>query len=108
MKNRFLLALVLVVIAGAFHLTDAQANPATMKAIVVHEYGGGRLTGPLQAAEHDDGRPILALDRRLVGRIDLVRVMAAGVNPVDSYARQGMFAKRGLDNRPMIIGSDSG
>jgi NADPH:quinone reductase-like Zn-dependent oxidoreductase len=95
MKNRFLLALVLVVIAGAFHLTDAQANPATMKAVVVNEYGG-----PDVLKYQDAARPEPKEDEILV------RVMAAGVNPVDSYVRQGMFAKRGLDNRPMIIGSD--
>jgi NADPH:quinone reductase-like Zn-dependent oxidoreductase len=95
MKNRFLLALVLVVIAGAFHLIDAQANPATMKAVVVNEYGG-----PDVLKYQDAPRPEPKEDEILV------RVMAAGVNPVDSYVRQGMFAKRGLDNRPMIIGSD--
>src|SRR6266446_6812450 len=95
MKNRFLLALVLVVIAGAFHLTEAQANPATMKAVVMNEYGG-----PDVLKYQDAPRPEPKEDEILV------RVMAAGVNPVDSYVRQGMFAKRGLDNRPMIIGSD--
>src|SRR4029077_4540863 len=95
MKNRFLLALVLVVIAGAFHLTDAQANPATMKAVVVNEYGG-----PNVLKYQDAPRPEPKKDEILV------RVMAAGVNPVHSYVRQGMVAKRGLDNRPMIIGSD--
>jgi len=95
MKNRFLLALVLVVIAGAFHLTEAQENPATMKAVVINEYGG-----PDVLKYQDAPRPEPKEDEILV------RVMAAGVNPVDSYVRQGMFAKRGLDNRPMIIGSD--
>src|SRR5437588_9380752 len=95
MKNRFLLALVLVVIAGAFHLTDAQANPATMKAIVVNEHGG-----PDVLKYQDAPRPEPKEDEILV------RVMAAAVNPVDSYVRQGMFAKRGLDNRPAIIGYD--
>jgi NADPH:quinone reductase-like Zn-dependent oxidoreductase len=33
-------------------------------------------------------------------------VMAAGINPVDAYVRQGMLAKRGLDNRPLIPGYD--
>jgi NADPH:quinone reductase-like Zn-dependent oxidoreductase len=36
----------------------------------------------------------------------LVRVVAAAINPVDTYVRQGMFAKRGIDNRPLIIGYD--
>ena len=33
-------------------------------------------------------------------------MIAAAVNPVDAYARQGMLSKRGLDKRPMIIGYD--
>jgi len=36
----------------------------------------------------------------------LVRVMAAGVNPVDAYVRQGKFSKGGLDKGPFIIGYD--
>src|SRR5205807_10241607 len=36
----------------------------------------------------------------------LVRVIAAGVNPVDSYVRQGRFGKRGSDSGPLIIGYD--
>jgi len=36
----------------------------------------------------------------------LVHVLAAGVNPVDAYARQGKLSERGFDKRPMIIGYD--
>src|SRR6266700_3799578 len=36
----------------------------------------------------------------------LFRVIAAGVNPVDAYVRQGRLSERGFDKRPMIIGYD--
>ncbi|PYK51553.1 MAG: NADPH:quinone reductase [Verrucomicrobia bacterium] len=36
----------------------------------------------------------------------LVRVIAAGVNPVDTYVRQGRLSERSLDKQPMIIGYD--
>src|SRR5207244_12912915 len=92
MKKAFL---YLVLSAGALSATIAQTNNATMKAVVVNEYGG-----PEVLKYQDAPRPEPKEDEVLV------RVMAAAVNPVDSYVRQGMFAKRGLDNRPAIIGYD--
>ncbi len=76
-------------------IAAAQAANAVMKAMVVHEFGG-----PEVMKYEDAPRPEPKDDEILV------RVMAAAVNPVDSYVRQGMFAKRGMDNRPAIIGYD--
>src|SRR6266705_4471253 len=73
----------------------AQSAQPTMKAAVLHEYGG-----PEVFKYEDAPRPEPQADEVLV------RVIAAGVNPVDAYVRQGMLSKRGLDNRPMIIGYD--
>src|SRR5215472_10909841 len=92
MKNK-MIALVALICAlnGAF----AQTNQPMMKAVVVNEYGG-----PEVLKYQDAPRPEPKNDEILV------RVMAAAVNPVDTYVRQGMFAKRGIDNRPLIIGYD--
>src|SRR5213076_1015357 len=73
----------------------AQSAQSMMKAAVVHEYGG-----PEVFKYEDAPRPEPKDDEVLV------RVMAAGVNPVDAYVRQGMLSRRGLDKRPMIIGYD--
>ncbi len=91
MKRTFVccVGLTITVIAAA------QAANAVMKAMVVHEFGG-----PEVMKYEDAPRPEPKDDKILV------RVMAAAVNPVDSYVRQGMFAKRGMDNRPAIIGYD--
>src|SRR5947207_3302599 len=91
MKRTFVccVGLTITVIAAA------QAANAVMKAMVVHEFGG-----PEVLKYQDAPRPEPKEDEILV------RVMAAAVNPVDSYVRQGMFAKRELDNRPAIIGYD--
>jgi len=66
-----------------------------MKAIVVHEYGG-----PEVLKYENAPRPEPKEDQVLV------RVMAAGVNPVDAIVRQGMFGQRDLDKRPLIVGYD--
>ena len=87
--------LYLILSACALSAAIAQTNQATMKAVVVNEYGG-----PEVLKYQDAPRPEPKEDEILV------RVIAAAVNPVDSYVRQGMFAKRGLDNRPAIIGYD--
>ena len=80
MKRTFVccVGLTITVIAAA------QAANAVMKAMVVHEFGG-----PEVMKYEDAPRPEPKDDEILV------RVMAAAVNPVDSYVRQGMFAKRG-------------
>src|SRR6202049_2570963 len=95
MKNRFLLALVLVVIARALDLTVAQTNPATMKAVVVREYGG-----PEVLKYEDAPRPEPKENEVLV------RVIAAGVNPVDALIRSGKYAKFFGTTLPLIPGYD--
>jgi len=66
-----------------------------MKAIVAHEYGG---PGVLKYEEVP--RPEPKEDQILV------RVIAAGVNPVDAMIRSGMFAKYEKDVFPIIPGAD--
>ncbi len=66
-----------------------------MKAAVLHEHGG-----PEVLKYEDAPRPEPKDDEVLV------KVIAAGVNPVDTYVRQGMRSKSGTDNGPMIIGYD--
>jgi len=68
-----------------------------MKAVVVNEYGGQEVLKYLDAPRPEPK------DEEI-----LVCVMAAGVNPADTYVRHGMFTKRGLDNRPVIMGYDIG
>ncbi len=91
MKTKVTLVLAILIAAPVF----AQTGKPVMKAVVVNEYGG-----PEVLKYQDAPRP------EPKGDEILVRVMAAAVNPVDSYVRQGMLAKRGLDNRPAIIGYD--
>ena len=90
MKNKVLL--VFAAMASALGIAAAQTSSATMKAVVVNEYGG-----PEVLKYQDAPRPEPKDDEILV------QVMAAGVNPVDSYVRKGRFVK---GNLPMIIGSD--
>src|SRR5437762_5506664 len=66
-----------------------------MKAVVVHEYGG-----PEVLKYEEVPRPEPKEDQILV------RVMAAGVNPVDALIRSGMFAKYEKDVFPIIPGAD--
>src|SRR5438105_2692977 len=91
------LASITTVLISLSLIIAAAAQPAQpmMKAAVVYEYGG-----PEVFKYEDAPRP-----EPQDGEV-LVRVIAAGVNPVDAYVRQGMLSKRGLDNRPIIIGYD--
>ena len=66
-----------------------------MKAIVIHEYGG-----PEVLKYEDVPRPEPKEDQILI------RVIAAGVNPVDGMIRSGMFAKDGNRAFPIILGGD--
>jgi NADPH:quinone reductase-like Zn-dependent oxidoreductase len=72
-----------------------ESAPSTMKAIVIHEYGG-----PEVLKYEDLPRPEPKEDQILV------RVIAAGVNPVDGMIRSGMFAKNGKGAFPMVLGGD--
>ncbi len=73
----------------------AQSPGPTMKSIVVHKYGG-----PEVLKYEDTQRPEPKDDQILV------RVIAAGVNPVDGMIRSGMFAKYEKAAFPMIPGAD--
>lgn len=76
-------------------MTIAQSHPPTMKAIVVHEYGGPE---------------VLKLENVLWPEPKeneiRVRVVAAGVNPVDALIRSGVFAKFFKSKLPLVPGYD--
>jgi NADPH:quinone reductase-like Zn-dependent oxidoreductase len=71
------------------------AQSPTMKAIVVHEYGG-----PEVLKYEDAPRPEPKENEVLV------RVIAAGVNPVDALIRSGKYAKFFGTNLPLVPGYD--
>src|SRR5215470_3421044 len=82
--------------AGILHtVLSAQAVKPTMKAIVIHEYGG-----PAVLKYEDVPRPEPQANQILI------HVVAAGVNPVDGMIRSGMFAKEGKRAFPIILGGD--
>ena len=76
-------------------VSTAQSATPTMKAVVIHEYGG-----PEILKYEDIPRPEPNDDQLLIC------VMAAGVNPVDGMIRSGMFAKEGNRAFPIILGGD--
>src|SRR6266700_842650 len=76
-------------------LQTAQSATPTMKAVVIHEYGG-----PEVLKYEDIPRPEPKDDELLI------RVIAAGVNPVDGMIRSGMFSKEGNRAFPIILGGD--
>src|SRR5216684_3025826 len=95
MQSKFFLAVALIAINCALNFAFAQSNPSMLRAVVVNEWGGP------EVLQYQDAPKPEPKDDEI-----LVRVVAAAVNPVDTYVRQGMFAKRGLDNRPLIVGYD--
>jgi NADPH:quinone reductase-like Zn-dependent oxidoreductase len=72
-----------------------KADKPTMKAVVIHEYGG-----PETLKYEDVPQPEPKQDQLLI------RVIAAGVNPVDGMIRSGMFDKEGHRAFPIILGGD--
>jgi NADPH:quinone reductase-like Zn-dependent oxidoreductase len=76
-------------------ISTAQSATPTMKAVVIHEYGD-----PEVLKYEDIPRPEPKDDQFLI------RVIAAGVNPVDGMIRSGMFAKEGNRVFPIILGGD--
>ena len=71
------------------------ADKPTMKAVVIHEYGG-----PEVLKYEDVPQPEPKQDQLRI------RVIAAGVNPVDGMIRSGMFDKEGRRAFPVILGGD--
>jgi NADPH:quinone reductase-like Zn-dependent oxidoreductase len=92
MKTKLFLAISIIALNAALNIALAQTNAGTMKAVVVNEYGGAEVL-----KYQDVPKPDLKDDEILV------RVIAAAVNPVDTYVRKGMFGKRTF---PFIIGYD--
>src|SRR5947208_14003150 len=92
-KLTFIAALAAALVLPNF--AAAESATSTMKAIVIHEYGG-----PEVLKYEDVPRPEPKADEILV------RVIAAGVNPVDGMIRSGMFAKNQKLKSPMILGGD--
>src|SRR5437667_5493402 len=92
---RILRPLTVIAFSAVAAFSVHAATGPVMKAVVLREYGG---TEVLKLEEVPRPEP---KDDEV-----LVRVIAASVNPVDAYARQGMLSKRGLDKRPEIIGYD--
>jgi NADPH:quinone reductase-like Zn-dependent oxidoreductase len=88
------LTFVLAALPVVINIPAAQSSTPMMKAVVIHEYGG-----PEVLKYEDVPRPEPQADQILV------RVVAAGVNPVDGMIRSGMFAdeKRAF---PIILGGD--
>src|SRR5437667_12069128 len=88
---------LLFAVYAAMFVGSLLAQPAkpTMKAIVVHEYGG-----PEVLKYQDRPRPEPKEDQVLV------RVIAAGVNPVDDASRSEKYAKFFGITLPFIPGYD--
>ena len=93
MKLFRFLCVVLICLCSA--VSRAQSSGPMMKAIVMHNYGG-----PDVLKFEDVPRPEPKESEILV------RVVAAGVNPVDGMVRAGMFAKYARTPFPMIPGYD--
>src|SRR5438477_8669498 len=92
-KLTFIAALAAALILPNF--AAAESATSTMKAIVIHEYGG-----PEVLKYEDVPRPEPKADQILI------RVIAAGVNPVDGMIRSVMVAKDGNGAFTMVMGGD--
>lgn len=87
--------LITLLVLGAPAMALSQSHATTMKAVVVHEYGGPEVLKlekvPVPQPKDDE---------------ILVRVVAAGVNPVDGLIRSGEFGKYFKTKLPLISGFD--
>ena len=72
-----------------------QADKPTMKAVVIHEYGGAEVLKYEDVPQPEPKQDQLR-----------IRVIAAGVNPVDGMIRSGMLDKEGRRTFPIILGGD--
>src|SRR3954453_4352856 len=80
---------------GAIPEKDSSAKYQTMKAIRIHNYGGPKVL-------HYEDRPGA---KPQAGKV-LVRVHAAGVNPIDSKVREGYMKDFWPHKFPLILGWD--
>jgi NADPH:quinone reductase-like Zn-dependent oxidoreductase len=74
----------------------AQSPPPTMKAIVIHEYGGPEVLKYEQAAPRPEPKENQVL----------VKVIAAGVNPIDAAIPSGKYSKMFGITLPVVPGYD--
>jgi NADPH:quinone reductase-like Zn-dependent oxidoreductase len=95
MKPKFCLLIGMALSGFGLSIGVAQSAKPTMKAVVVHEYGG-----PEVLKLEEIPRPEPKEDEILV------KVIAAGVNPVDSAARSARFAQFLGIKLPAIPGYD--
>jgi len=93
--RRLLLPAAITTLAILPGISVAQPATPTMKAIVINEYGSPEVLKYEVASRPEPKENEI-----------LVRVIAAGVNPVDGMVRAGMFAKYGRTPFPMIPGYD--
>ena len=91
-SNRLILGAVAAILPL---MARAQSSKPIMKAIVAHEYGG-----PQVLKYEDAPRPEPKENEALL------RVIAAGVNPVDALIRTGKYAKFFGTTLPLIPGYD--
>ncbi len=92
MKNPMIFVAAALGISSLF----AESSSPTMKAIVIHQYGG------LEVLKYEDApRPEPKEDEMLI------HVMAASVNPVDVAIRSGEFAQYFHTKLPLIPGMDA-
>src|SRR2546430_17115641 len=92
LSNRLISFLLISTFAILLPAAQAQSEKPTMKAVVIHEFGG-----PGVLKYEDAPRPEPKEDEILI------RVMASGVNPVDGAIRVGRFTAGQL---PLIPGMD--
>lgn len=86
---------VLICLAFPVFHGPSQAQTATMKAVVIHSYGGP------DVLKVEDVPRLLPKEDEI-----LIRVIAASVNPVDVAIRKGYLAEL-IDNKfPLILGMD--
>jgi NADPH:quinone reductase-like Zn-dependent oxidoreductase len=91
MKAQIAVALTTFIMVPLF----AQPPGSKMKAVVVHEYGGP------EVLKYEDTPKPEPKDKEM-----LVKVIAAGVNPVDGLIRSGKYAKFFNTALPLIPGYD--
>src|SRR5881227_3879211 len=93
MKQRQFLSTYLICFWSC--VVSAQSEKPTMKAVVVHEYGGP------EVLKYEDAPRPEPKDNEV-----LVRMIAAGVNSVDALIRSGKYAKFFGTMLPLIPGYD--